>query len=86
MKWINASRPGLFRLGCAVAVRRVPCRRPSPPTTVPQSTCSPPTARGQGRVERQVLIVRAHGPAGRRFDSLVELQAAFADRLPTRRA
>jgi transposase len=41
---------------------------------------------GKGRVERQVLIVRDHVLAGRTFDSLTELQAAFDDWLPTRRA
>ncbi len=41
---------------------------------------------GKGRVERQVEIVRAHVPAGRTFDSLEELNAAFAAWLPIRRA
>lgn len=41
---------------------------------------------GKGRVERQVLIVRDHVLAGRSFDSLSQLQAAFDDWLPTRRA
>jgi transposase len=40
---------------------------------------------GKGRVERQVLIVRDHVLAGRSFDSLSQLQAAFDDWLPTRR-
>ena len=40
---------------------------------------------GKGRVERQVLIVREHVLAGRDFDSLAELDAAFASWLPTRR-
>jgi hypothetical protein len=41
---------------------------------------------GKGRVERQVLIVRDHVLAGRSFDSLAQMQAAFDDWLPTRRA
>jgi transposase len=41
---------------------------------------------GKGRVERQVLIVREHVLAGRRFDSLTEMGAAFALWLPIRRA
>jgi transposase len=41
---------------------------------------------GKGRVERQVAIVREHVLAGRCFDSLAELDAAFADWLPIRRA
>lgn len=41
---------------------------------------------GKGRVERQVDIVRAHVLAGRSFDSLLELNAAFAAWLPIRRA
>lgn len=41
---------------------------------------------GKGRVERQVAIVREHVLAGRSFDSLTELQAAFDQWLPTRRA
>lgn len=40
---------------------------------------------GKGKVERQVNIVRDHVVAGRRFDSLPELQAAFADWLKIRR-
>ncbi len=40
---------------------------------------------GKGRVERQVAIVREHVPAGRGFDSLAQLQAAFDDWLPVRR-
>lgn len=40
----------------------------------------------KGRVERQVAIVRDHVLAGRSFDSLDELDAAFADWLPIRRA
>ena len=43
-----------------------------------------PTAKG--RVERQVLIVREHVLAGRTFDSLPGLDAAFAAWLPIRRA
>jgi transposase len=43
-----------------------------------------PTAKG--RVERQVLIVREHVLAGRVFDSLPGLDAAFAAWLPIRRA
>ena len=41
---------------------------------------------GKGRVERQVLIVRDHVIAGRRFDSIIELDGAFAGWLPIRRA
>jgi transposase len=40
---------------------------------------------GKGRVERQVDIVRDHVLAGRSFDSIAELDAAFADWLPIRR-
>jgi len=41
---------------------------------------------GKGRVERQVLIVREHVLAGRTFTSLAELDAAFDDWVPIRRA
>lgn len=41
---------------------------------------------GKGRVERQVLIVREHVLAGRDFDSLDELDRAFASWVPIRRA
>src|SRR3954453_23938932 len=41
---------------------------------------------GKGRVERQVLIVRDHVLGGRSFDSVEELDAAFAAWLPIRRA
>ncbi|MGH3095189.1 MAG: IS21 family transposase [Streptosporangiales bacterium] len=41
---------------------------------------------GKGRVERQVDIVRDHVLAGRGFDSIDELNAAFAAWLPIRRA
>ncbi|MGH3497572.1 MAG: IS21 family transposase [Nocardioidaceae bacterium] len=41
---------------------------------------------GKGRVERQVLIVRDHVIAGRGFDSIAELDGAFAAWLPIRRA
>jgi transposase len=41
---------------------------------------------GKGRVERQVLIVREHVLAGRSFDSIGELDTAFARWLPIRRA
>lgn len=41
---------------------------------------------GKGRVERQVLIVRDHVIAGRSFDSIVELDGAFAAWLVIRRA
>ncbi|MDP9434340.1 MAG: IS21 family transposase [Actinomycetota bacterium] len=41
---------------------------------------------GKGRVERQVKIVRDHVLAGRGFDSLEELNAAFTGWLPIRRA
>src|SRR5215218_6322698 len=40
---------------------------------------------GKGRVERQVNIVREHVLAGRSFDSLGQLDAAFAAWLPVRR-
>lgn len=40
---------------------------------------------GKGRVERQVLIVRDHVIAGRTFDSITELDGAFAGWLPIRR-
>lgn len=40
---------------------------------------------GKGRVERQVLIVRDHVLAGRVFDSIAELDGAFATWLPIRR-
>ena len=41
---------------------------------------------GKGRVERQVVIVRDHVLAGRRFDSLAELNGAFTGWLTIRRA
>jgi transposase len=41
---------------------------------------------GKGRVERQVAIVRDHVLAGRAFDDLDDLDAAFSDWLPIRRA
>ena len=41
---------------------------------------------GKGRVERQVSIVRDHVIAGRRFDSIAELDGAFEGWLPIRRA
>lgn len=41
---------------------------------------------GKGRVERQVHIVREHVLAGRAFDSIAELDAAFAAWAPIRRA
>ena len=41
---------------------------------------------GKGRVERQVLIVRDHVIAGRSFDSIAELDGAFAGWLPIRRS
>ena len=41
---------------------------------------------GKGRVERQVAIVRDHVIAGRSFDSIAELDGAFATWLPIRRA
>ena len=40
---------------------------------------------GKGRVERQVNIVRDHVLAGRSFDSIAELDGAFASWLPIRR-
>ena len=40
---------------------------------------------GKGRVERQVNIVRDHVIAGRTFDSVAELDGAFATWLPIRR-
>ena len=41
---------------------------------------------GKGRVERQVNIVRDHVIAGRTFDSIAELEGAFATWLPIRRS
>jgi transposase len=41
---------------------------------------------GKGRVERQVAIVRDHVLAGRRFDSVAELDGAFERWVPIRRA
>ncbi len=41
---------------------------------------------GKGRVERQVAIVRDHVLAGRRFDSIAEMDTAFTRWLPIRRA
>ncbi len=41
---------------------------------------------GKGRVERQVLIVRDRVLAGRAFSSVEELNAAFTDWVPLRRA
>jgi transposase len=41
---------------------------------------------GKGRVERQVNIVREHVTCGRRFDSVADLDGAFAAWLPIRRA
>ena len=41
---------------------------------------------GKGRVERQVLIGREHVLAGRSFDSIAEMDAAFAGWVPIRRA
>jgi transposase len=41
---------------------------------------------GKGRVERQVAIVRDHVLTGRRFDSLAELDGAFTEWVPIRRA
>lgn len=41
---------------------------------------------GKGRVERQVAIVRDHVLSGRSFNSLAELEGAFATWLPIRRA
>ena len=41
---------------------------------------------GKGRVERQVSIVRDHVIAGRRFDSITDLDGAFNSWLPIRRA
>ncbi|MGH8920622.1 MAG: IS21 family transposase [Actinomycetes bacterium] len=41
---------------------------------------------GKGRVERQVDIVRAHVLSGRAFGALEEMDAAFADWVPLRRA
>lgn len=41
---------------------------------------------GKGRVERQVEIVRNHVVAGRSFGSLEDMDRAFADWLPMRRA
>ena len=41
---------------------------------------------GKGRLERQVEIVRSHVLSGRAFDSVEEVNAAFAAWLPIRRA
>ncbi len=41
---------------------------------------------GKGRVERQVTIVRDHVLAGRSFGSVIELDAAFVNWVPLRRA
>jgi transposase len=41
---------------------------------------------GKGRVERQVDIAREHVLAGRSFSSLADMDAAFAEWLPIRRA
>src|SRR3954454_14357969 len=41
---------------------------------------------GKGRVERQVLIVREHVLAGRTFTGVDDLDAAFAEWVPIRRA
>jgi hypothetical protein len=41
---------------------------------------------GKGRVERQVSIVRDHVLSGRSFDSIAELDGAFAAWLPIRMA
>ncbi|MGW6217685.1 DDE-type integrase/transposase/recombinase [Streptomyces sp. NPDC055109] len=41
---------------------------------------------GEGRVERQVLIVRDHVLSGRSFSSVEEMDAAFAAWVPQRRA
>lgn len=41
---------------------------------------------GKGRVERQVAIVRDHVLAGREFDSVAELDGAFNQWVPIRRA
>jgi transposase len=41
---------------------------------------------GKGRVERQVAIVRDHVLAGRRFESLAEMDGAFNQWVPIRRA
>jgi transposase len=41
---------------------------------------------GKGRVERQVSIVRDHVIAGRRFDSITDLDGAFNSWMPIRRA
>lgn len=41
---------------------------------------------GKGRVERQVAIVRDHVLAGRSFNTIAELDGAFATWLPIRRA
>ena len=41
---------------------------------------------GKGRVERQVLINRDHVIAGRSFDSIADVDAAFMEWVPIRRA
>ena len=79
--WSGGMSPRAGRCRC---IRRPPR---SLITTGTRSTCSPayrPT--GKGRVERQVDIGRAHVLAGRSFDRLAEMDAAFAAWLPIRRA
>ena len=47
---------------------------------------APYRPQAKGRVERQVGIVREHVVMGREFDSLTDMDRAFMDWLPTRRA
>ena len=48
--------------------------------------CAPYRPQTKGRVERQVAIVREHVLKGRTFQSLAEMDEAFMDWLPLRRA
>lgn len=55
-------------------------------TSLGRGSLSADRPSGKGRVERQVDIVRAHVVAGRCFDSLAEMDQAFGEWLPIRRA
>jgi transposase len=48
--------------------------------------CAPYRPQSKGRVERVVEVTRSHVLAGRTFGSVAEMQAAFDDWLPVRRA
>ena len=62
-------------------------RRRSPTITGSPSTCWPPTGRpGRAGSSGRSRIVRDHVVAGRSFDSIAELDGAFAAWLPIRRA